>query len=115
MDIVDIKRFGKSAKKTAFLKRVFSGSELKYCLSKKNSALHLAGRFAVKEAFIKAVSDDKGIPLNSIETVNNSLGKPEITPNKTVLASMKRKKIKKIHLSISHNESSAAAVCVLEG
>ncbi len=115
IDIVDIKRFSLLAEKKAFLKRVFSASELKYCMSKKNFNLHLAGRFAIKEAFIKAISDDKGFPLKKIETLNNSIGRPEITKNKMVAAVMKRKKINCIHVSIAHDKLSAVAVCILEG
>jgi phosphopantetheine--protein transferase-like protein len=77
--------------------------------------LHFAGRFAVKEAFIKAVSDVKGIKLSAIRTFNDGHGKPEIFIDENIRRVLKLKKAKKVLITISHTESAAAAVCVLEG
>ncbi len=115
IDICDIKRLKTAAgKNRGFIKRVFSGHEIKYCSAKKQPFLHYAGRFAVKESFIKAVSTDRAIKLREIETKNTTKGKPEIIKNSRVNKALKKVKAKKIHVSISHTGGAAAAVCVLE-
>lgn len=114
IDICNIKRFETAVKKNRkFLARVFSSGEIAYCRMKKNSVLHFAGRFAVKEAFIKSVSVDKTIALNEIEVANDRNGKPEIVLTPRIKAVLKLKKGKKLSVSISHTHNSAAAVCVI--
>lgn len=102
-----IKRNGK------FLSRVFSPAEISYCGPKKRSILHYAGRFAAKEAFIKAVATDKTLPLNRIEIINDRHGKPEIFVNDSIRAILKKKKAAKFSVSITHTGTAAAAVCVI--
>ncbi len=114
IDVCDIKKLIRPLKNKKFLKRVFSDKEIEYCKNKKNAILHFAGRFAVKEAFLKAVSDRKDIPLCEIETVNNEFGKPEIARTVFVKNLLKKKKVKKIFISISHIDSLSVAVCILE-
>lgn len=113
IDICDTKKIALMAKKSAFMKRVFAPAEAAYCMSKRNFGEHLAGRFAVKEAFIKALSTDKGIALNVIETRNNKDGKPEIVLTPAVRKALKKKGAKKAIISISHTKTAAAAVCIL--
>ncbi len=114
IDICDIKRLQTAIKKNKrFLKRVYSEREIAYCSAKKNSILNFAGRFALKEAFIKAVSTDKTIKLKEIETVNNAHGKPEIVLSPVIKAILKKKKGKSLSISISHTHDAAAAVCII--
>jgi len=114
IDICDIKRLGKAIRKNKrFLKRVYSEREINYCGPKKNSILHYAGRFAVKEAFIKAVSFDKTIKLNEVEVINNRQGRPDIAMTPAIKALLKKKKGKDINISISHTHAAAVAVCVI--
>ncbi|MBN2753794.1 MAG: holo-ACP synthase [Candidatus Goldbacteria bacterium] len=116
IDITDVKKLKTAVRRNKrFLLRVFNQFEIDYCSGKKNSMLHFAGRFAVKEAFIKAVSDVKGIALNSISTSNNKNGKPEIQITPEIKKIMAMKKAKSILITISHTDTAAAAVCILEG
>jgi holo-[acyl-carrier protein] synthase len=57
IDVVDIERFKKMPYKTnkRFYKKIFSESEIKYCLDHKNSPQHFAGKFAIKEAAKKSL------------------------------------------------------------
>jgi len=113
VDICDIRKLkGAIERNKKFLNRVFSEREIKYCRKKKNAILHLAGRFAAKEAFVKAVSD-KNIKLIDIETINDKNGRPDIKITKTIRAILKKKKANRINLSISHTDSTAVAVCVI--
>jgi len=56
-DIVKIDRFKNKSysKNQSFYKKLFLTGEIKYCLKFKNSALHFAGKFAIKEAVKKSV------------------------------------------------------------
>ena len=115
IDICDMNKLKRAIKeRRGFLKRVFSPAEILYCSGKKRPILHYAGRFAAKEAFIKAVSIDRGIRLNMIDTRNDAHGRPGITVNTSVRALLRKKRAKKIMISITHTKTAAAAVCVLE-
>ena len=59
IDIVDINRFKKldSKKNSKFFERVFSKSEIQYCIEFKNSSEHFAGKFAIKESVRKCVGN----------------------------------------------------------
>ena len=80
IDVVSIERMGRAAKKELFLKRAFTGAEIDYSAGKKRPEKHLAGRFAAKEAFVKAVNKGilAGISLKDIEVVNASDGRPSL-------------------------------------
>jgi len=57
VDIVNIERFKKKeyAKNKKFYQKIFTNSEIKYCLGFKNSSKHFAGKFAIKEAVKKSI------------------------------------------------------------
>jgi holo-[acyl-carrier protein] synthase len=113
VDICDIRKLKTAIERSSkFLTRVFSDTEIQYCRTKKNSILHFAGKFAAKEAFIKAVSN-KSIKLLDIETINDKNGRPDIKLTKKIKQILKEKKASRINLSISHTDSTAVAVCVV--
>ncbi|MCX8093568.1 MAG: holo-ACP synthase [Candidatus Goldbacteria bacterium] len=113
VDICDVRKLKTAIQRSKkFLTRVFSEREIQYCKKKKNAVMHLAGRFAAKEAFIKAVSD-KTIKLTNIETVNDKSGRPDIKMTKKIKQILKKKNASRINLSISHTDSTAVAVCVI--
>lgn len=106
-DIEEVSRFDKLNKK--LLQRLFTKQELAYCLEKKNSAQHLAVRFAAKEAVFKALPFDE-IALKKIEVIRKPGQKPQI------LIHDKRAKNLIFKLSLSHTKNNAIAfVVVLEG
>lgn len=78
IDIVSVSRIEKMVETWGedFLDRVFAGSELDYCLSKRRKYEHLAGRFAAKEAVIKATG--RRFPWNSIEILSEENGRPSV-------------------------------------
>lgn len=104
IDMEEISRFKKFNANSAFVKRYFSKKEIAYCFSKPKPSVHLAGRFAAKEATYKAT----GISLNfkDIEIIN----KPNGAPVLFILG----KKYKKISISISHSSKHAVAVALSE-
>ncbi|MBI5864091.1 MAG: holo-ACP synthase [Planctomycetes bacterium] len=64
-----------------FLARIFTDAERRYCLDAKNPEIRLAGRFAVKEAVLKALGTGwrGGIEWTDIETLPDPLGKPLVS------------------------------------
>jgi len=113
IDICDINKLNAAMQRNkSFLKRVFSDREIQYCRTKKDSIHHFAGRFATKEAFIKAVSDKK-IKLTDIETINDKSGRPDIKLTKVIRSILKKKRASRINLSISHTDTTAVAICII--
>ena len=76
IDIVEIERFRKKnyKKNKNFYKKIFSKSEIDYCLKFKNTYPHFAGKFGVKESVIKSIPDK--ISFLDIKTSNSKYGKP---------------------------------------
>ncbi len=110
IDIEDINRFKKYSlqKDGYFLNEIYTSKELEYCYSDKNYARHLAVRFCAKEAFIKAISDlNIDLRLSEIEILNNSEGKPIITPIKKLKGFVYK-------VSLSHSKGSAVAVVLIK-
>lgn len=109
IDVVELKRFRQAARRggESFMRRVFTKQEEAYAKARRRTAmLHLAGRFAAKEAVIKAVAqiDPKRVlSMNQVEVRNDSLGRPSI-----VLHQRSKSKLN-IHISIAHVESVAVA------
>lgn len=110
-DIIEIYRIKESIEKLgeAFLKRVFTEDEIKYCESKKKQKYqHYAARFAAKEAAFKALSwkiDDKySISWKDFEVENNKEGRPELK-----IIGIDLNDIEDIDVSISHCKDYAVA------
>lgn len=111
IDIVEIKRVKKLIKQynKRFLERTFTSIEIQYCQSKPNPAQHFAGKFAAKEALIKAFG--KPLTLNEIEVENIAGKRPYIK-----LYGKAKKLLSKINIlvSISHDHEYAIAEVILE-
>jgi len=110
IDIIEIERIRSVYDRwgESFLKRVFTGTEIDYCLKKRDPAASLAARFAAKEAAFKALSQ-AGVKVSGwkdIEIETDSAGKPFI---RTGIPFNQR-----CHLSLSHSKSSAVAAVIIE-
>lgn len=107
IDIEDVQRFRKHLNHKAFLKRVFTHHEMTYCQRFRNPLPHLAVRFAAKEAYFKAIQK-KNIKFTDIEVRNHKGGSPYfIIYTKSISQKFTA------HLSLSHTEDKAMAICVL--
>ena len=110
-DIIEISRIKESIEKLgkAFLERIFTENEIKYCESKKKQKYqHYAARFAAKEAAFKALSwkiDDKySISWKDFEVANTEQGRPTLK-----VIGINLKDIEDIDISISHCKNYAVA------
>ena len=93
---------------SAFLKRLYTSEELRYCFSKARPPQHLAGRFAAKESVKKALAPllKQPIDFKDIEIINNESDIP------TVLMRSSFENKFSFSLSISHIKNIALAVVI---
>ncbi len=105
------------ARTPRFVARVFTESERAYCDAKGVAAAQsYAGRFAAKEAFLKALQTGwRGkITWLDIEVVSNSDGVPSLKITNEAARLMEKMGATNIHLSISHTNEHAIAQVILE-
>ena len=103
VDIVDIERFRKKQynKNKKFYEKIFTDSEIKYCLSFKNNEEHFAGKFAIKEAVKKSIREK--ISFKEIITSHNN-SKPTII--------LKKELNYRFLVSVTHEKDFAIAVVI---
>ncbi|GAA4438662.1 holo-ACP synthase [Bremerella cremea] len=94
-----------------FINRVYTQHEIEYCSERKAATQHYAGRWAAKEAVLKAIGTGwiKGITWRDVEVANLFGGKPIINLSGGALDSARRRGIQEIQISISHCRTHAVA------
>ena len=100
-----------------FITRVFSPTEIQYCQSRKQSTQHFAGRWAAKEAILKAMGTGwrKGISWRDVEVRNEPGGKPVVGFRGGARDAIEELGIAEILISISHCRSHATAYAIALG
>ncbi len=107
VDCEEMGRFKKKIKDGAFLKRIYTSKEIKYCLSKPNPEQHLAARFAGKEAVMKALNGlEEKVFFHEIEILNDRNGVPRVL--------LKKKSKAELKISLSHTSKIAIAFVIAE-
>ncbi len=118
VDIIELERMRNMESRYGlrFLRKVFTDSEISYCQSKLKSWQHFAGRFAVKEAVLKCLGTgiQDGIGWKDVEVSNDVLGAPSAKLTGGAEERAAELGVKKIHISISHGDSSAIAQAIAE-
>ncbi len=110
IDLVYVPRIEALLKKGPFLSRFFTEKECAYFEKRKDPKV-VAGNFAVKEAFSKALGTGiREFNLKDIEVLREDNGKPYIQLG----GKLKKKSFHKIHCSISHDGDYATAIVLLE-
>jgi holo-[acyl-carrier protein] synthase len=106
-----IGRFGR-----AFLERVFTETEIRYCERHKAKFERYAARFAAKEAAMKALGTGwrLGVRWRDIEVRNAASGKPGIYFAGKSAEHAARLGARRSHLSITHSGNLAFAQVILE-
>lgn len=114
-DIIEIKRITEAVERYGqkFLDRLFTKREQDYCKQHKESNRHFAGRFAAKEAIVKALGTGFGSEASwlDIEIINNQQGKPEVIVSEKIKQNFDNPRLL---LSISHGKEYAIAVALWE-
>ena len=118
IDLVKIERIEKIIKKWGdnFIFRIFTPLESEYCEIKKgNKFQSYAGKFAAKEALLKALGLGlRGVNWKDIEVLNNKLGQPVIKLTGKLKEITFEKDIDRYFLTISHTKEYAIAQVILE-
>lgn len=115
VDIVDLDRidnlYGRYGMK--FLQRFLSGEEIILCLQKPQVIASIAGRFAAKEAVVKALGTGfaKGVHWKSFEILNDEQGRPYVQSCGTQTIPLGCS----IKISIAHDRHAAVAMALIDG
>ncbi len=117
IDLVRISRIQAVADRFGdhFLDRVFTSEEQAYCSRHHRPAIHLSGRFAVKEALLKALGTGlrQGLGWREIETCQNADGKPEVRLHGATRRLAEARQIQQVFVSIAHDPDYAIAQVML--
>ncbi len=101
-----------------FLDRTYTEAEVAYARRRKKGFEEtLAGRFAAKEAVMKALGTGwrDGVEFRGIEILNEPSGKPYVVLHGTTAEKASALGITAWHVSITHTEDLAIASAVAEG
>ena len=118
-DIIECLRIAKMIEKHGelFLNRVYTRSEIAYCSSRKGANQSYAGRWAVKEAVLKAMGTgwSRGIRWKDIEVVTDLTGKPSVAIHGVAKEICDELGISEVLISLSHCRSHATATAIAVG
>jgi holo-[acyl-carrier protein] synthase len=100
-----IERYGER-----FLQRVFTDNEIAYCTKRRLPAIHFAGRFAAKEAAMKALGTghSQGVLWRDVEVVRRG-GPPQLKLHGGAAVRMDAIGGKRSLLTITHSDDLAMA------
>lgn len=100
-----------------FIARVYTQYEIQYCQSRKAATQHFAGRWAAKEAILKALGTGwrRGISWRDIEVRNEPGGKPVVGLRGGARDVVEKLGITEMLVSISHCRSHATAYALAVG
>jgi holo-[acyl-carrier protein] synthase len=119
VDIVRIPRINSAVERFGdrFLQRAFCPEEIEWCMRKRDPGPCLSGRFAAKEALVKALGTGfrQGITLRQICVRHLDNGKPELRLSGAALDTARGLGVTGVHVSISHETEYAVATVVVEG
>jgi holo-[acyl-carrier protein] synthase len=118
LDATDIPRIAEVLERYGdrFLRRVFTDDEIAYCTRRRNPASHLAGRFAAKEAAMKALGTghSRGVIWKDIEVVRRG-GPPRLMLHGGAGVRAAAMNVRRSLLTITHSDSLALAQVMLIG
>jgi holo-[acyl-carrier protein] synthase len=118
-DIIECLRIAKMIERHGelFLTRVFTSHEIEYCTARKAATQHYSGRFAAKEAVLKALGTGwtRGLNWRDIEVRNEMGGRPRLVLGGAARELAAKLGIDEILISISHCRTHATAYALAVG
>jgi holo-[acyl-carrier protein] synthase len=118
-DIIECPRIGKMIEQHGelFLRRVYTEREIRYCQSRKHAIEHFAGRWAAKEAILKAIGSgwSRGVSWIDLEVRNGASGEPRVHVGGGAKELARKRGIGDILISISHCRTYATAYAMAVG
>jgi holo-[acyl-carrier protein] synthase len=118
-DLIEIARIEESIERYGerFLHKVFTGSEIAYCLhKKKSSAESFAARFAAKEAGAKALGTgiSRGVSWKELEVRREIGERPTLHLSGRAAERAAQMGVRILNLSLTHSRDVAMAMVVAE-
>jgi len=100
-----------------FINRVYTPDEITYCQSRRQATQHFTGRWAAKEAILKALGTGwrRGISWRDMEIRNEPSGRPVVAVRGGVKELVEQLGITKLLVSISHCRTHATAYAIAVG
>jgi holo-[acyl-carrier protein] synthase len=107
IDTIEISRFKRAMDRwgAKFNSRLFTASELAYCLGQRSPERHLSARFAAKVSFFKALG--RPVSFTDVEVARDPSGAPSIVSSAI-------EKGMSVSVSISHDGDLSIAETVIE-
>jgi holo-[acyl-carrier protein] synthase len=117
IDLTNIEQIAARVQSDAFRRKVFTPDEVKACETFANSAEHYGGKFAAKEALMKAIGRGirQEIWFTQIEVLGSQTGAPYLRVSGEAERIVKELGVVRMHISISHSDGIAVAMVILEG
>ena len=115
MDEVDVARVARlKDDHPGSIGEIFTARELQYCAAKRRGEEHLAARFAVKEAVLKAFGTgiSQRMRWTDVEVVNDARGRPEVMLDGAVAEFAERHGLTELDVSLTHTKELAIAHAV---
>ncbi|MDQ3316892.1 MAG: holo-ACP synthase [Actinomycetota bacterium] len=115
VDVVDVDRMKFALERTPKIRqRLFTEAEIAYCEKFRFAERHYAGRWAAKEAVTKALGCGL-IQWNGVEVIRRRRQAPTVRIFGKIerFANMVGVREEELHISITHSELSAVAVCIV--
>jgi holo-[acyl-carrier protein] synthase len=117
MDATEIDRIEAAIERYGdrFLRRVFTDGEIAYATRRRNPAPHFAGRFAAKEAAMKALGTghSQGVLWREIEVVRAAGGPPQLRFHGGAASRLDFLRARSSLLTITHSQTLAIAQVML--
>ena len=115
IDVCSIERMRRALERHGdrFFARICSEAE-RTDLTGRDMPTALAGRFAVKEAFAKALDGARGVGWHEVEVRRSASGRPILELKGNAIAMVKSFGANSWHVSITHDAGVAVAVVILE-
>lgn len=118
MDIAEVDRIRGAIERhgEVFLRRVYTPREREYCEQFKNKYERYAGRFAAKEAAMKALGTGwrRGVRWVDLEVVRETGGRPTLALNGEAGKIAQQLGVEHVALSITHTAAQALAQVIFE-
>ena len=118
IDLVEVQRIRDALLRhgDSFAQRILTEREWDYCRAHADPAPCVAARFAAKEAVAKAFGTGIGAALgwHDIEVAHTESGRPTVLLSEAGVALLAAVGASRVHLSLTHERSHAAAMAILE-
>ena len=119
VDLAEVRRIRDAVERHGdrFVRRIYTEAEIAYVERKANRFERYAGRFAAKEAGMKAIGTGwkRGVTWRDFEVSNLPSGRPSLRLHGVAAQIPEKMGFKSISLSITHTAELGMAQVILEG